>query len=97
MKALSYRLVNTGPTAATIARASLPAHSMVCHQCDLRTQLPQLSPGTEANCPRCNEHLCAIPHAPYEGPLAWATSAMCFLILSCSFPFLTMSVQGNFS
>lgn len=75
----------------------MPSHSMICHQCDLRTQLPLLKPGTEAHCPRCNEQLCSIPHAPYEGPLAWAASALCFLILSCSFPFLAMNVQGNVS
>ena len=97
VKLFSKLLLNSKPTSATIARARLPAHSMICHQCDLRTQLPPLLPGMEARCPRCNDALCAIPHAPYEGPLAMATSALCFLILACAFPFLTMSVQGKVS
>lgn len=97
MKALRYRPFTSNLPANTAARASIPSHSMICHQCDLRTQLPELLPGTEAHCPRCNEQLCAIPRSPYEGPLAWATTALCFLILSCTFPFLTMKVEGNVS
>ena len=93
----SYRLFNIKTSARTVAQASVPAHSMICHQCDLRSQLPQLKPGMEARCPRCGELLCAIAYAPYEGPLAWGVSALCFLMLSCSFPFLSMSVQGHVS
>ena len=97
MKVLRYRPFSSVLPSETTARASLPSHSMICHQCDLRVRLPELRPGTEAHCPRCNEQLCAIPHMPYEGPLAWAASALCFLILSCCFPFLAMSVEGNYS
>lgn len=97
VKVFSYRLFKTEISAEAEMQASMPAHSMICPQCDLRTQLPPLKPGIEARCPRCNEHLCAIAHTPYEGPLAWGVSALCFLILSCSFPFLSMSVQGNVS
>ena len=39
VKLFSKLLLNSKPTSATIARARLPAHSMICHQCDLRTQL----------------------------------------------------------
>ena len=96
-KVFSYRLFNIKTAAKTVAQASVPAHSMICHQCDLRSQLPLLKPGMEARCPRCGELLCAIAYAPYEGPLAWGVSALCFLMLSCSFPFLSMSVQGQVS
>lgn len=67
---------------------------MLCPQCDLMSQLPELQPGNKANCPRCGTILLANWHEPQNRPTAYALAALVMLVLANLFPFVSMSVAG---
>ena len=68
---------------------------IACLQCDLLLPTPALAEGERAGCPRCGHHLIASPKDGLSGGLAFALSAVVFLVLSCVFPFLSMKVGGS--
>ncbi|MGE9550547.1 membrane integrity-associated transporter subunit PqiA [Erwinia amylovora] len=67
---------------------------MLCPQCDLMTQLPDLKPGSKASCPRCETTLVANWHEPQKRPTGYALAALFMLVLANLFPFVNMHVAG---
>ena len=53
---------------------------MLCPQCDLMTQLPPLTPGSKASCPRCDTTLVMNWDEPRKRPTGYALAALlcCF-------------------
>jgi len=66
-----------------------------CHSCDLLVQLPVLQAGEKAHCPRCGHLLSRRIHNGHGLSLAFAASALLFLVLSLQFPFLAFEAQGH--
>ena len=75
--------------------SSHPAHHwMLCPQCDLMTQLPELQPGSKASCPRCHTTLHSNWVEPLKRPAGYALAALFMLLLANLFPFINMRVAG---
>lgn len=72
-------------TAATIA----------CHECDVILQLPAMSYGTKATCPRCGFVFSRSFVQAKSKLLAFSLSALIFFGLSFWFPFLNFSAQAS--
>lgn len=69
-------------------------HWMLCPQCDLMTQLPEIKPGSKASCPRCHTTLIANWVEPRKRPTGYAIAALFMLLLANLFPFVNMQVAG---
>ena len=69
-------------------------HWMLCPQCDLMTQMPELRPGSKASCPRCHTTLQMNWVEPRRRPTAYALAALFMLLLANLFPFVNMHVAG---
>ncbi len=67
---------------------------MLCPQCDLMTQLPELKPGSKASCPRCETTLVSRWVEPRKRPTGYALAALFMLVLANLFPFINMNVSG---
>lgn len=68
---------------------------IVCHECDLLNDVPELGIGQKAFCPRCGYCLTANrPHA-LNVIFAFSGTALVFLMLSNAFPFLGFSTRGQ--
>ncbi|WP_428945755.1 membrane integrity-associated transporter subunit PqiA [Pantoea sp. FN060301] len=67
---------------------------MLCPQCDLMTQLPELKPGSRASCPRCETTLESRWVEPRKRPTGYALAALFMLLLANLFPFVSMHVAG---
>ncbi|MEN5016069.1 membrane integrity-associated transporter subunit PqiA [Erwinia sp. Eh17-17] len=67
---------------------------MLCPQCDLMTQLPDIRPGSKASCPRCHTTLQSNWVEPQKRPTAYAIAALFMLLLANLFPFINMHVAG---
>ncbi|WP_346428754.1 membrane integrity-associated transporter subunit PqiA [Brenneria tiliae] len=67
---------------------------MLCPHCDLLVQLPALSHGQKAVCPRCKAALTGHQAEPGKRPLGYAISALIMLLLANLFPFVSMRVAG---
>ena len=76
-----------------MARAA--ASQIVCHECDLLNDVPELDVGEKAFCARCGYLLAANrPHA--QGMVfAFSVTALVFLGLAIAFPFLGFSTRGQ--
>lgn len=75
--------------------AKAAASQIVCHECDLLIDVPELDEGKKAFCPRCSYLLTANrPGAP-RTIFALSTSALMFLGLANAFPFLGFSARGQ--
>lgn len=71
------------------------ASQIVCHECDLLNDVPALYVGQKAYCPRCGYLLTANrPHA-HSTIFAFSVTALVFLTLANSFPFLGFSTRGQ--
>lgn len=66
-----------------------------CHSCDLLIRLPALQAGEKARCPRCGHLLSRRVRHGHGLSLAFAASALLFLVLSLQFPFLAFEAQGH--
>ena len=78
---------------------TLPAQSSTtsltgCPECDLLFQLRPLAAGEHADCPRCGYAIAAGVPDGFRRPLSYAVASLTFLVLSLSFPFLTVSASG---
>ncbi len=72
-----------------------PASQIVCHECDLLNDVPELAVGQKAYCIRCNYLLAAHrPHAQ-DTIFAFSLTALLFLTLASLFPFLGFSARGQ--
>jgi len=65
-----------------------------CEECGLVTELPVLTGGQKASCPRCGHTLAKHISQPLQRPLSYGVACLIMLILSISFPFMSFSVQG---
>jgi len=66
-----------------------------CEQCGLPVKIPALFTSQKAVCPRCG-HVLLVKHAnAFDRVLAFALSAIIFLILSLSFEFVSLQFQGQ--
>ncbi|MBL4909375.1 MAG: paraquat-inducible protein A [Alteromonadaceae bacterium] len=66
-----------------------------CTECDLSLLLPNLGEREKALCPRCGYLLTVNHPESIERILAFAFTALIFLILSLSFDFVSISYQGQ--
>nr|WP_024967645.1 membrane integrity-associated transporter subunit PqiA [Pantoea sp. IMH] len=67
---------------------------MLCPQCDLMTQLPELKPGSKASCPRCDTTLESRWDEPRKRPTGYALASLFMLLLANLYPFVSMHVSG---
>lgn len=65
-----------------------------CHQCELLVALPKLAAGTKARCPRCHSALSEHRVDAEQKVLAFAFSALLFLILSIPYNFMSLQTGG---
>ena len=65
-----------------------------CPECDLLVARPTLVPGERAECPRCGFVLSICYADPGHRALAFAISALIFLLVAVSFPFLSINESG---
>lgn len=72
----------------------MPAQTLACQTCDLLIDLPKLSPGQQAHCPRCDHVVAWLGHGGLRASLAFLVAAMVMYILAMSFPFLAFESRG---
>jgi len=65
-----------------------------CHECALTINLPQLKENQKAQCPRCGYTLSAKHKNANERIIAFAITALIFLLASLPFNFLSFSTNG---
>ena len=68
---------------------------MVCHECDLVVDVPALALNDKAFCPRCNYLLAANRPYALEKIFAYSATALVFLVLANTFPFLSLNASGQ--
>ncbi len=68
---------------------------IACHECDLLVELPTVTEGSKALCPRCGYVLTSKHVDAQNRVIAFALTALVFLVLSFQFTFLTFSAQGQ--
>lgn len=71
------------------------SETIACHECDLLIHLPPLMEGQKALCPRCGHVLTQKRVNAREKVLAFAISAIIFLVFSLPFDFLSFESKGN--
>ncbi|MEM9403491.1 MAG: paraquat-inducible protein A [Pseudomonadota bacterium] len=71
------------------------ASTMICHECDLVVDVPTLEEGQKAVCPRCGYQLAANRRESLTRLFAFSISALIFLALASSFPFLGLKAGGQ--
>ncbi|MGF1715598.1 paraquat-inducible protein A [Photobacterium chitinilyticum] len=72
----------------------IPKVLVGCEECGLVTELPVLTGGQKASCPRCGHTLAKHISQPLQRPLSYGAACLIMLVLSISFPFMSFSVQG---
>jgi paraquat-inducible protein A len=77
-----------GPT------ADLVADPIACVQCDLLLPMPVVAEGERADCPRCGAPLISVPRDGLKRSFAFALSAVVFMVIAVSYPFMTMKAGG---
>ena len=65
-----------------------------CHECALIVKLPDLQENQKAQCPRCGYTLSTIHRNAVERVIAFAITALIFLLASLPFNFLSFSSNG---
>lgn len=65
-----------------------------CEECGLVTEVPTIKAGYKVQCLRCEHTLMAQPRHVFHAIQAYGISVLVMLALSCSFPFMSFSVQG---
>ena len=68
---------------------------IICVECDFPVTLITPPEGNKASCPRCKLTLTANHRNARSRVIAFSLTALIFLFLSLSFPFLTFSAHGN--
>jgi len=69
--------------------------TIACHECDLLLSYPELEPGSVVVCPRCDYVLTKKHKNAMDRILAFALSALIFLLMSSLYPFLSFSSKGQ--
>lgn len=78
-------------------KATLPAHALNCPECGLHTDVPTLSQGQEAYCPRCNHSLVRVEHNPFITPIALAVATLILLAGVYGMMFITVTLTGVYA
>ncbi len=68
---------------------------IVCHECDLLNDVPELAVGHKAYCPRCGFLLAANRRYSLSIVYSLSVTAMMLLVLANSFPFLGFATRGQ--
>ena len=69
--------------------------TLTCHECALPVAVPILLHKQKAHCPRCGLQLSRFHQHSFEYVLAFAVTALIFLMLSVPFDFLSFSARGQ--
>lgn len=69
--------------------------TLVCHECENRVRIPELSHKQKAHCPRCGLQLTMFHHGAMPRMLSFGSAALIFLFLSMPFNFLSFSASGQ--
>ena len=67
---------------------------LACPSCDLVFNVAELKDGETASCSRCGHFLTKYRANELDRVLAFATSALVFLIIACSYPFMSFKANG---
>lgn len=67
----------------------------ICHECDLLVDIGQLAAGHKAMCPRCGCTITRAHRNAIDRILVFSLTALLFLLLSNSFEFVELVVQGQ--
>lgn len=81
--------------AATNTARTAAASRIVCHECDLLNDVPELAPGRKAYCPRCGFMLAANRPNSLTIVFSLSITAVVLLILANAFPFLGFAARGQ--
>lgn len=65
-----------------------------CHECALQVKVPKMAENQKAQCPRCGFTLSTIHKNANERIIAFAVTALIFLLASLPFEFLSFSTNG---
>ncbi len=65
-----------------------------CEECGLVSQLPVMTEGQVAKCPRCAHTLSSLAKQPCQTLMAFAVASLLMLAMSLLFPFMSFSVKG---
>lgn len=68
---------------------------VICHECDLLVDIGELAPGFRAVCPRCGCTVARAHRNAIDRILVFSVTALLFLLLSNSFEFVELVVQGQ--
>jgi len=68
---------------------------IACHECDTLHRIPPLKPGGTARCSCCRSVLLRNPKGGLDRPIALYMAAFILLLVSNTFPFLTLEIQGR--
>jgi len=71
--------------------------TFACPDCDLLQNVPQLSPGEKARCPRCVHVIASRLAEPIDLPLALTITAAIVLIIANTSPLMSLSAVGRFA
>jgi len=66
-----------------------------CHDCSLPLHIPELQHKQEAHCPRCGLEITSFHRSTVDYILAYAFTALLFLLATLPFPFLSFSVKDQ--
>lgn len=67
---------------------------MACPSCDRLFDLSSLADGDKSRCSRCDHFLSTYKSDAFNRVQAYASSGFIFLLLACSFPFLSFKASG---
>ncbi|MGH0030510.1 MAG: paraquat-inducible protein A [Myxococcota bacterium] len=68
---------------------------LLCHDCDLPNRIGVVEPDQSARCPRCDGLLWRNVPDSLDRTIAFALGGLMLYVVSNSFPFLSMVMQGN--
>jgi len=69
--------------------------TVACPDCDLLQRLPEVPPGSKAQCARCGATLAARKPDPIDRPLALTVAALLVLIIANTAPLMGLAVAGR--
>jgi paraquat-inducible protein A len=81
-------------TSTSTAAAPQTERLVGCPECDLLVRLPLPAPGDTATCPRCQFTLASGVPGRFRRPLAFAVTALILMVISGTFPFLSINAAG---
>lgn len=71
-----------------------PKNYVLCHHCDLLSELPLIADHHKATCPRCNTNLARANTQMKRDTVIFSSCALVMLFFSCYFVFIDIRVMG---